>query len=136
MNKYLNTNEYDILSIILHSEEPLNVPQIIKLRPDLTANIVQPAIRKLLKFNLIEVADITLERNIFSRRFQLTADAPDIIRKMFLDDYTLFRRLVSEEVLLSAMMQADKNPEKSQQEISELEQLLKEYKGKNSRKGS
>lgn len=136
MNKYLNTNEYDILCTILHSGEPLNVPQIIKLRPDLTANIVQPAIRKLLKFNLIEVADITLERNNFSRRFKPTAAAPEIICRMFLDDYTLFRKLVSEEVLLSAMMQVDKNPEKSRQEISELDQLLKEYKNKSSRKNN
>lgn len=136
MTKYLNAKEYDILSIILHSEEPLNVPQILKARPDLTANIVQPAIRKLLKFNLIEVADITLEGNIFSRRFQMSADAPDVIRRMFLDDYTQFRRIVSEQVLFSAMVQADENPEKSRQEISELEQLLQEYKNKNSRKGS
>lgn len=134
MNKYLNANEYDILNTILHSEEPLNVPQILKLRPDLTANIVQPAIRKLLKLNLIEIADITLEGNNFSRRFQPTEAAPEIIRKMFLNDYTLFRRLVSEDVLFSAMVQANQNPEKSKREISELEQLLKNYKNKTSRK--
>lgn len=136
MNKYLNAKEYDILCTILHSEEPLNVSQITRLHPALTANIVQPAIRKLLKFNLIEVADITIEGNNFSRRFKPTSAAPDIIRKMFVDDYILFRRLISEQTLLSAMAQADADPEKVQQEILELEQLLQEYKTKSSHKGN
>lgn len=136
MNKYLNTKEYDILCTILHSEEPLNVSQITKRHPVLTANIVQPAIRKLLKFNLIEVADIIIEGNNFSRRFKPTSAAPDVIRKMFADDYLLFRRLVSEQTLLSAMMQANTDPAKIQQEISELEQLLQEHKNKNSHRGN
>lgn len=136
MNKYLNAKEYDILCTILHSEEPLNVPQITRIHPGLTANIVQPAVRKLLKLNLIEVADIAVERNNFSRRFKATSAAPDIIRKMFADDYILFRRLVSEQTLLSAMVEADTDPEKVQQEISELEQLLQEYKNKNPHKGN
>ena len=72
LNKYLNAKEYDIFSTILHSEEPLNVSQIIELHPEMTANIVQPSIRKLIKLNLVEVADITLDGNIFSRRFKPT----------------------------------------------------------------
>ncbi len=130
MTKYLNAKEYDILCLIFHSEEPLNVSQIIKLRPQFTSNIVQPVIRKLLKFKLIEVADITMDGNIFSRRFRATETAPDTIRKMFQDEYIHFSKLVSGQTLMSAMVQADDHPEQVMEEISELEQLLQEYKEK------
>lgn len=134
LNKYLNAKEYDIFSTILHSEEPLNVAQIIERHPNMTANIVQPSIRKLMKLKLVEVADITLEGNIFSRRFKPTASASDIIQKMFVDDYLHFSKLVSSQSLFSAMVQADSNPDKALQDIQEMEQLLQEYKGKKNAK--
>lgn len=130
MTKYLNAKEYDILDMILHSEEPLNVSQILKLRPQFTSNIVQPVIRKLLKFKLIEVADITMDGNIFSRRFRITESAPDTIRKMFQDDYIHFSKLVSGQSLMSAMVEANDNPGQVMEEIGELEKLLQEYKEK------
>lgn len=134
LNKYLNAKEYDIFSTILHSEEPLNVSQIIELHPNMTANIVQPSIRKLMKLKLVEVADITLEGNIFSRRFKPTASASDIIKKMFVDDYIHFSKLVSSQSLMSAMVQADNNPDQAMQDIDEMEKLLQEYKGKKNTK--
>ena len=131
MTKYLNSKEYNILDTILHSEEPLSVTQILKVHPDLTSNIVQPAIRKLLKLELIEVAEIAVDGNIFSRRFKLAPTASEAIQKMFVDDYLQFSRLVSTQSLLSAMMQADDNPEKAMQEIAEMKKLLQEYKERN-----
>lgn len=133
MTKYLNSREYDVLCTILHAEEPINVPQITKLHPELTANIVQPAIRKLLKLRLIEVADIAVDRNNFSRRFKPTESATDIIQKMFADEYIMFSRLVSGQTLLSAITQTNNNPEKARKEISEIERLLQEYKATNTK---
>lgn len=134
LNKYLNAKEYDIFSTILHSEEPLNVSQIIELHPNMTANIVQPSIRKLIKLKLVEVADITIDGNIFSRRFKPTASSSDMIQKMFVDDYIHFSRLVSSQSLVSAMVQADNNPEQAMQDIREMEKLLQEYKAKKNTK--
>lgn len=131
MTKYLNSKEYNILDTILHAKEPLSVTQILKVHPDLTSNIVQPAIRKLLKLKLIEVAEIAVDGNIFSRRFKLSPTASEAIQKMFVDDYLQFSKLVSSQSLLSAMMQADDNPEKAIQEIAEMEKLLQEYKERN-----
>ncbi len=130
MNKYLNPKEYNILNMIFHSEEPLSASQLIKIQPGLTVNIVQPAIRKLLKLKLIEVADISIDGNVLARRFQSTADAPDIIEKMFMDDYLRFKRLISGQSLFSALLRADHRPNDAQNEIAELEQLLDEYKKK------
>ena len=130
----MNAKEYDILSTILHAKEPLNVSQIIEFHPNMTANIVQPSIRKLMKLNLVEVADITLEGNVFSRRFKPTAAAPDMLQKMFIDDYIHFSKLVSGQSLISAMIQADSDPDKALQEIDEVEKLLLEYKTKKNSK--
>lgn len=134
MHKYLNAKEYDVLCTILHSNEPLNVSQIVAFHPDMTPNIVQPSIRKLIKLKLIEVADITLEGNVFSRRFKPTTDALDIIQRMFIDDYMHFSKLVSGHTLITALMQADDNPDKAMQDIDELERLLTEYKEKKNTK--
>lgn len=128
MSKYLNAKEYTVLCTIFHAEEPVSVPQITRLHPELSANIVQPAIRKLLKLKLIEVADITIDGNNFSRRFKPTDTATDTIQKMFADEYIMFSHLVSEQTLMSAITQADRNPEKVKKEISEVELLLQEYK--------
>lgn len=133
MTKYLNAKEYEVLCIIFHAEEPINVPQISKLQPELTANIVQPAIRKLLKLKLIKVADIAVDRNNFSRRFKPAESATDIIQKMFADEYIMFSRLISEQTLLSAITQTNNNPEKTKKEISEIERLLQEYKSANTK---
>ncbi|MDE6053444.1 MAG: MarR family transcriptional regulator, partial [Lachnospiraceae bacterium] len=131
MTKYLNAKEYDILDTILHSEDPVSVAEIMRSHPDFTSNIVQPAVRKMLKLGLIEVAEISVDGNIFSRRFKPAPTASNTIQKMFVDDYLQFSRLVSGQSLLSAMMQADDNPEKAMQEIAEMEKLLQEYKEKN-----
>lgn len=130
MNKYLNPKEYNILNVILHAEEPLSVSQLIKTQPGLTANMVQPSIRKLLKLKLIEVADISIDRNILARRFRPTAAAPDIIQKMFVDDYLRFKALISSQSLFSALLRADDSPDAARHEVAELEQLLDEYKKK------
>ncbi len=50
---------------------------------------------------------------------------------MFVDDYLHFSKLVSGQTLLSAMVEADNDPEQALAEISELETLLQEYKEKN-----
>lgn len=130
MYKYLNPREYNILNTLLNADEPLSVSQLIKTSPGLTANVVQPAIRKLLKFKLIEVADVSIDRNILARRFQPTDTAPDTIRKMFVDDYLQFKTLVSGQSLFSALLRADDNPDTALREVDELEQLLNEYKKK------
>ncbi len=49
---------------------------------------------------------------------------------MFQDEYIHFSKLVSGQTLMSAMVQADDHPEQVMEEISELEQLLQEYKEK------
>ena len=79
------------------------------------------------------MADIAINRNNFSRRFRPAASANDTIQKMFADEYIMFNRLVSEQTLLSAITQANKNPEKAKKEISEIERLLQEYKDANSK---
>lgn len=131
MNKYLNAREHQILCIILNSGAPLTVAEIISAHPELTANIIQPAIRKLLRLKLIEVADIVMNRNIFSRSFQAAPGATEIIQKMFMDEYLQFKKMISSESLRSAMMQADSSPEEADREIARLDDMLKEFRDKN-----
>ena len=54
----LTSREIDILNILWENEKPLIASEIADARSDLTINTVQAVLRKLLKYQLVEVADI------------------------------------------------------------------------------
>ena len=54
----LTSREVDIMNILWTSGKPLIASEIADCRPDLTINTVQAVLRKLLKYQLVEVADI------------------------------------------------------------------------------
>ena len=53
----LTSREVDIMNILWTSGKPLIASEIADCRPDLTINTVQAVLRKLLKYQLVEVAD-------------------------------------------------------------------------------
>lgn len=67
-NKFskLTSREVDIMNILWASEKPLIASEIADSRPDLTVNTVQAVLRKLLKYQLIEVADIVYSGTVLS----------------------------------------------------------------------
>ncbi len=58
ININLTKRDMDVMNILWDSDEPKTAALIVKAKPELTMNTVQAVLRKLLKNNLIEVADI------------------------------------------------------------------------------
>ena len=66
----LTGREMDIMNILWNSQKPLIASEIAEYRSDLTINTVQAVIRKLLKYQLIEVADIVYSGTVLSRSYK------------------------------------------------------------------
>lgn len=129
MTNHLKPKEHDILCIMLNSQKPLTASEIVHAGTDLTMNTVQAVIRKLLKMELVEVADIVYSGNVLSRTFKPTANAPEIIQELFADDYRQFQKIASKESLIAAMLNSDSKADR-QKEIEELESILNDLKNK------
>lgn len=48
--------ELDVLSLLLRSEQPMTISDIVAMNPDYTINMIKPIIRKLSKLEMVEVA--------------------------------------------------------------------------------
>ena len=79
----LTNREMDILNILWNSEEPLVASEIAKRDDTLTVNTVQATLRKLLKQELVEVADIVYSGTVLSRRYRPTVDSKDFAVQEF-----------------------------------------------------
>lgn len=56
--------ELDVLSLLLRSEQPMTISDIVAMNPDYTINMIKPIIRKLSKLEMVEVAGIVYRQNL------------------------------------------------------------------------
>ena len=61
----LTSREVDIMNILWENEKPLIASEIADARPDLTINTVQAVLRKLLKYQLIDILRSPIVHNCF-----------------------------------------------------------------------
>ena len=92
-NKFskLTSREVDIMNILWASEKPLIASEIADSRPDLTVNTVQAVLRKLLKYQLIEVADIVYSGTVLSRSYRPTITSEEFALHEVTSDYLAFQ---------------------------------------------
>lgn len=122
----INSKERRILEIIKNSDGPITASEIQKRIPEYNKNIIQPSLRNLLALNLIEVADTVIERNLVSRKFTMTKEAPKIIGELFFEEYKSLKSLAGSEELFAALITKNKNDKSGKAEISELRKMLEE----------
>ena len=112
--------ELDVLSLLLRSEQPMTISDIVAMNPDYTINMIKPIIRKLSKLEMVEVAGIVYRGTSIARTFKPTKTA-HLVRELFTDNSLLISLVKSEFT---------KNPEK--EEIDRLESILENFKKKTS----
>ena len=64
--------ELDVLSLLLRSEQPMTISDIVAMNPDYTINMIKPIIRKLSKLEMVEVAGIVYRGTSIARTFKPT----------------------------------------------------------------
>ncbi len=124
----LNKKEKQVLEIIKNAGEPITSNEIMMKAPELNKNAVQPAIRTLLAMGLIEVTDTVMERNIVSRCFAMTKDAPEIIGNLFLDEFRSLQKLADKDDLFAALITTKKGDKSGKTNIEDLKELIEDYK--------
>lgn len=129
-NKFskLTSREVDIMNILWASEKPLIASEIADSRLDLTVNTVQAVLRKLLKYQLIEVADIVYSGTVLSRSYRPTITSEEFALHEVTSDYLAFQKTLSKPLLVSALLDTEKDPVKTRETIDELQKMLDEYK--------
>ena len=115
----LTSREIDILNILWENEKPLIASEIADARSDLTINTVQAVLRKLLKYQLVEVADIVYSGTVLSRSYRPTITS---------EEFLAFQKTVSKPLLVSALLDTEEDPVKARETIDELQQMLDAYK--------
>jgi chromosome segregation and condensation protein ScpB len=127
VKKGINHKERQILEIIKNYKEPITSNEIMKIAPELNKNAVQPALRTLLSMELIEVVDVIMEKNVASRRFKMTENAPKIIGELFLDEFKSLKRLAGSEELFAALITTKKSDKSGKENIEELKKIIEEF---------
>ncbi len=124
----LNFKEKQVFEIIKNAAEPVTSNDIMKTAPELNKNAVQPALRTLLKMGLIEVFDTVVDRNILSRRFVMTKEAPKIIGDLFFEEFKTLQRLADTNVLLTALITTKKGDTSGKADLEDLKKMIDSYK--------
>ncbi|MGJ0846273.1 BlaI/MecI/CopY family transcriptional regulator [Tissierella praeacuta] len=121
----LTNRELDILNILWTAEKPLLASDIPKIDNSISINTAQAVLRKLLKKNLIEVADIVYSGTVLSRSYQPTISSNDFSLQQFVKQFQNLNKSISTPSIVATLLEHEKNEKIV---IEELEKMLKERK--------
>lgn len=126
----LTRRDLDVLSVLWDSEKPLTASEIVAANPALNKNTVQPVLRKLLKNELIQVADIVYSGTVLSRSYIPSVSREEVSLYRLSSEYRQLEKDVSKASFFSFLLKTEDNQEKFQEDLRELEELLESYKQK------
>ncbi|MBU5310455.1 BlaI/MecI/CopY family transcriptional regulator [Tissierella carlieri] len=121
----LTERELDILNILWSAKKPLLASDIPKIDNSISINTTQAVLRKLLKKDLIEVADIVYSGTVLSRSYRPTISSNDFSLQQFINQFQNLNKSISTPSIVATLLEHEKNEEVV---IEELEKMLKERK--------
>ncbi len=124
----LTNRDLDILNTLWNSNKPLTASEIFKLNAGITMNTIQAVLRKLLRKELIEVADIVYSGTVLCRSYKASMSANDYAISKITFDYETYGKDVTKTSLVAALLDCEQDSAKMKEEIEHLETLLAEYK--------
>lgn len=126
----LTKRDLDIMNILWDSSKSMTASEIVNASSDLTMNTVQAILRKLLKKQLIEVADIVYSGTVLSRSYRPTITASDFAVSQLTADFKKLNGEVSKTTVVAALLELEPDHQKALKEINQLEAMLEDYKKK------
>ena len=126
----LTRRDLDVLSVLWDSKKPLTASEIVAANPALNKNTVQPVLRKLLKNELVQVADIVYSGTVLSRSYIPSISRQELSLYRLSSEYRQLEKDVSKASFVSFLLKTEENQEKFQKDLRELEELLESYKQK------
>ena len=126
----LNPRELDVLNILWKKNEEMTASDIVNEQRGLTQSTVIAVLRKLLSYDLVEIAGITHSGKVLSRTYRPTPGSKDVIMNSFADDYAHFKDVISKSDMCAAILDIDQNPNQLKAEIAKLREILEAYEKK------
>lgn len=124
----LTGREMDILNILWQAEHPLVASEIAKWDDTLTINTVQATLRKLLKKELVEVADIVYSGTVLSRSYRPTEASRNLAIQEFSSQFRSFHKMVPIPRFVASLLGQETNDMVALQEIERLEDVIAKEK--------
>ncbi len=129
-NFKVTSREMEVLKILWNASAPMTASDIVKENPELTMNTVQAVLRKLLKNNFIEVADIVYSGTVLTRSYKSAISAEDFAAKKVVIEANDIVGKLHISSLVATFLDMEEDGEDKANQIKELEQIIKEYKDK------
>lgn len=126
----LNPRELDVLNILWKTNEEMTSTDIVNEQRGLTQSTVIAVLRKLLSYDLVEVAGVTHSGKVLSRTYRPTEESREVIMRNFADDYANFKNVISKSDLCAAILGIEQSPEQMKAEIAKLKKILADYEKK------
>ncbi len=130
INTNLTKRDLDVMNILWDSDAPKTAALIVKAKPELTMNTVQAVLRKLLKNNLIEVAEIVYSGTVLTRSYSPLISQEDFLIHKMTSEYKSLSNKISKVSIMSALLDIEEDDEKKMEDIRLLRALLDEYEKK------
>ena len=125
----LTNREYDILKILWTSEEALTASGISERGGGISINTVQATLKKLLKRELIHVDQIVYSGTVLSRAYRPSVSQEDFELKRYVNNMKQLQgNDFSCSQFVACFLGQEKNRQKIQQEIDQLELLMAQKK--------
>ena len=125
----LTNREYDILKILWTSEDALTASGISEQGDGISINTVQATLKKLLKRELIHVDQIVYSGTVLSRAYRPSVSQEDFELKRYVNNMKQLQgNDFSCSQFVACFLGQEKNRQKIQQEIDQLELLLAQKK--------
>ena len=125
----LTNREYDILKILWTSEDALTASGISEQGDGISINTVQATLKKLLKRDLIHVDQIVYSGTVLSRAYRPSVSQEDFELKRYVNNMKQLQgNDFSCSQFVACFLGQEKNRQKVQQEIDQLELLLAQKK--------
>lgn len=124
----LTNRDLDVLDVLWSSEKPLTASEIVAVNPALNKNTVQPVLRKLLKNELVKVADIVYSGTVLSRSYVPSVSRQEFSLYRLSSEYRQLEKDVSKASFFSFLLKTENDHDKFQEDLRELEELIESYK--------
>ena len=125
---HLTNRDLEILNTLWNSPTPLTASEIFKINTDTTMNTIQAVLRKLLRNEFIEVADIVYSGTVLCRSYKPAISSNDYALSRITADYETYGKNISKTSLVAALLDSESDAAKVKEDIEHLEKLLAEYK--------
>ena len=124
----LSGREMDILNILWQAEQPLVASEIAKKDDTLTINTVQANLRKLLKKELVEVADIVYSGTVLSRSYRPTEASKTLALQEISTQFYNFKKMVPIPNFVASLLGLETDHAVALEEITLLEEIIAKEK--------